>query len=39
MVEHGPTLTVIGEAKDPYTRKLLAAIPRPGRTRTENVGA
>ncbi|MFD7754517.1 ABC transporter ATP-binding protein [Streptomyces sp. NPDC059757] len=39
LVEHGPTLTVIGEAKDPYTRKLLAAIPRPGRTRTENVGA
>ena len=30
MVEHGPTLKVIGEAKDPYTRKLLAAIPRPG---------
>lgn len=39
LVEHGPTLTVIGEAKDPYTRKLLAAIPRPGRTRTETVGA
>ncbi|MGH3313255.1 MAG: oligopeptide/dipeptide ABC transporter ATP-binding protein, partial [Streptomyces sp.] len=33
MVEHGPTLTVIGEAKDPYTRKLLAAIPRPGAMR------
>ncbi|MEV0796908.1 ABC transporter ATP-binding protein [Kribbella sp. NPDC050281] len=30
MVERGPTLDVIGEAKDPYTRKLLAAIPRPG---------
>ena len=30
MVERGPTLEVIGEAKDPYTRKLLAAIPRPG---------
>jgi peptide/nickel transport system ATP-binding protein len=30
MVERGPTMQVIGEAKDPYTRKLLAAIPRPG---------
>ncbi|WP_433157463.1 ABC transporter ATP-binding protein [Kribbella sp. CA-247076] len=30
MVEQGPTLEVIGQAKDPYTRKLLAAIPRPG---------
>jgi len=30
MVEQGPTLEVIGEAKDAYTRKLLAAIPRPG---------
>ncbi|TCO28283.1 peptide/nickel transport system ATP-binding protein [Kribbella steppae] len=30
MVERGATLDVIGEAKDPYTRKLLAAIPRPG---------
>jgi ABC-type glutathione transport system ATPase component len=30
MVERGPTLDVIGEAKDPYTRKLLAAIPKPG---------
>jgi peptide/nickel transport system ATP-binding protein len=30
MVEHGPTLEVIGRAKDAYTRKLLAAIPRPG---------
>lgn len=30
MVERGPTLDVIGQAKDPYTRKLLAAIPRPG---------
>ncbi|WP_432893190.1 ABC transporter ATP-binding protein [Kribbella sp. CA-245084] len=34
MVERGPTLQVIGEAKDPYTRKLLAAIPRPGASRT-----
>ena len=34
MVERGPTLDVIGEAKDPYTRKLLAAIPRPGSSRT-----
>ncbi len=33
MVERGPTLKVIGEAKDPYTRELLAAIPRPGKTR------
>jgi ABC-type glutathione transport system ATPase component len=33
MVEQGPTLQVIGEAKDPYTRKLLAAIPRPGTPR------
>ena len=33
MVEHGPTLEVIGQARDPYTRKLLAAIPRPGRPR------
>lgn len=38
MVEQGSTLTVIGEAKDPYTRKLLAAIPRPGRARTEPAG-
>ncbi|WP_330243048.1 MULTISPECIES: ABC transporter ATP-binding protein [unclassified Streptomyces] len=38
MVEQGSTLTVIGEAKDPYTRKLLAAIPRPGRARTEAAG-
>ena len=30
MVEHGPTLEVIGNAQDPYTRTLLAAIPRPG---------
>ncbi|TDD21661.1 ABC transporter ATP-binding protein [Kribbella turkmenica] len=30
MVERGPTLEVIGQAKDPYTRTLLAAIPRPG---------
>ena len=30
MVERGPTLDVIGEAKDPYTRKLLAGIPKPG---------
>jgi oligopeptide/dipeptide ABC transporter ATP-binding protein len=29
MVERGATLEVIGEAKDPYTRKLLAAIPQP----------
>ena len=34
MVERGPTLDVIGEAKDPYTHKLLAAIPRPGSSRT-----
>jgi ABC-type dipeptide/oligopeptide/nickel transport system ATPase component len=34
MVERGPTLQVIGEAKDPYTRKLLAAIPRPGASGT-----
>lgn len=34
MVESGPTLQVIGEAKDPYTRKLLAAIPRPGSSST-----
>ncbi|SCK05525.1 peptide/nickel transport system ATP-binding protein [Streptomyces sp. WMMB 714] len=33
MVEHGPTLEVIGDAKDPYTRRLLAAIPRPGTSR------
>jgi peptide/nickel transport system ATP-binding protein len=33
MVEHGPTLEVIGQAKDPYTRTLLAAIPRPGADR------
>ncbi len=33
MVERGPTRTVIGQAKDPYTRRLLAAIPQlqPGR--------
>jgi oligopeptide/dipeptide ABC transporter ATP-binding protein len=30
MVEQGPTLEVIREARDPYTRRLLAAIPRPG---------
>jgi len=30
VVEHGPTLQVIGQAQDPYTRTLLAAIPRPG---------
>ncbi|MGW6401549.1 ABC transporter ATP-binding protein [Streptomyces sp. NPDC055134] len=39
MVERGPTLDVIGNAKDPYTRKLLAAIPRPGGARTEPAGA
>ncbi len=33
MVERGPTLEVIGDAKDPYTRKLLAAIPNPGAIR------
>ncbi|HEV7627121.1 MAG TPA: ABC transporter ATP-binding protein, partial [Streptomyces sp.] len=33
MVEHGSTLSVISEARDPYTRKLLAAIPRPGKPR------
>jgi peptide/nickel transport system ATP-binding protein len=32
MVEHGPTMQVIREARDPYTRTLLAAIPRPGAT-------
>ncbi|MGZ4472102.1 MAG: ABC transporter ATP-binding protein [Nocardioidaceae bacterium] len=30
MVERGATLEVIGDAQDPYTRTLLAAIPRPG---------
>ena len=30
MVEQGPALEVIREARDPYTRRLLAAIPRPG---------
>ena len=30
MVEQGPTIQVIRDAQDPYTRKLLAAIPRPG---------
>jgi oligopeptide/dipeptide ABC transporter ATP-binding protein len=34
VVEHGPTLQVIGQAQDPYTRTLLAAIPRPGAERT-----
>ncbi|MFD8775381.1 ABC transporter ATP-binding protein [Streptomyces sp. NPDC059916] len=29
LVEQGLTLDVIGHARDPYTRKLLAAIPRP----------
>ncbi|RYU10801.1 ABC transporter ATP-binding protein [Nocardioides iriomotensis] len=33
MVEHGPTMEVIREARDPYTRKLLAAIPHPGAPR------
>ena len=33
LVERGPTLRVIGQAEDPYTRKLLAAIPRPGAER------
>ncbi|WP_181765000.1 ABC transporter ATP-binding protein [Streptomyces albidus (ex Kaewkla and Franco 2022)] len=33
IVERGPTLKVIGEAQDPYTRRLLAAIPRPGQER------
>jgi ABC-type glutathione transport system ATPase component len=30
VVEHGSTMDVIREARDPYTRTLLAAIPRPG---------
>ncbi|GAA3829633.1 ABC transporter ATP-binding protein [Streptomyces chiangmaiensis] len=39
MVERGPTRTVIGETKDPYTRTLLAAIPRPGgRSRSDPAG-
>jgi peptide/nickel transport system ATP-binding protein len=38
MVERGPTRTVIGEAQDPYTRKLLAAIPKPGRARETDDG-
>jgi oligopeptide/dipeptide ABC transporter ATP-binding protein len=35
MVEHGPTMDVIREARDPYTRTLLAAIPRPGSGRAD----
>jgi ABC-type dipeptide/oligopeptide/nickel transport system ATPase component len=37
MVERGPTLQVIGGTKDPYTRKLLAAIPRPGASGTPDI--
>ena len=29
MVEQGPTLEVIGDPKDDYTRMLLDAIPNP----------
>jgi peptide/nickel transport system ATP-binding protein len=40
LVERGPTLKVISEAEDPYTRKLLAAIPRPRtRARARNAGS
>jgi ABC-type glutathione transport system ATPase component len=35
VVEHGPTMEVIREARDPYTRTLLAAIPRPGSGRPD----
>jgi oligopeptide/dipeptide ABC transporter ATP-binding protein len=33
MVERGATLEVVRDAQDPYTRTLLAAIPRPGSRR------
>jgi peptide/nickel transport system ATP-binding protein len=39
MVEQGPALEVIREARDPYTRRLLAAIPRPGSAKPGGAGA
>ncbi len=38
MVERGPTLDVIRSAQDPYTRTLLAAIPRPGSAKPGGAG-
>jgi peptide/nickel transport system ATP-binding protein len=30
IVEHGPAATVLGAPQDPYTRRLLDSVPRPG---------
>ncbi|HWU09239.1 MAG TPA: ATP-binding cassette domain-containing protein [Streptomyces sp.] len=30
VVEHGPVATVLGDPRDPYTRRLIASIPKPG---------
>ncbi|MFJ3582790.1 ABC transporter ATP-binding protein [Streptomyces sp. NPDC090127] len=30
VVEHGPVATVLGDPQDPYTRRLIASLPKPG---------
>ena len=37
IVEHGPTMEVIGSPRHPYTRALISAVPEPGREKKKRI--